>query len=452
MAVAAAAEPRAPSPEVAPVTSPEPPAASPLPAGSPTPVPAGSPEGPGGVPPRRLGSGVDLDKLRKQLEEERSKLQLFVLRAKQERADQLESQEKQERREREYYQAPPGDTCGPHGRFVVEEELGRGVFSTVCRCRDAETGGQYAIKFIRSNAMFRKATEKEVKLMGRICQQSAVEDPEGARFLLGLAFFEAFEHEGHLALVFELMKCDLRAGLIRYGQGRGLPLLPTVRNFARNLFCALRALRKLKVIHCDVKPENLLLSLDKASVKLSDFGAAMDMAERVRTDYMQPRFYRAPEVILGQSYSTQIDVWSAGVTLYEVATGRALFSGGTNNEMVHEMLKLRGPFGKEFATSGEFASKHFNNGGDFLNANGDFAINSANPAVIPMGRFATPDQAILKLMEAELKETPRGIDAARHQSSVRNFADLVERCLTPDPARRPTPEAVLAHRFFEKGA
>merc|ERR1712232_1249878 len=103
------------------------------------------------------------------------------------------------------------------------------------------------------------------------------------------------------------MKCDLRTALVKYGKGRGFPLLPTVRNLGKNIFLALRALRHAKLCHCDIKPENILLSLDTTSVKLADFGSAIYVDERVRTAYVQPRYYRAPEIILGQTYDMQID-------------------------------------------------------------------------------------------------------------------------------------------------
>merc|ERR1719456_299925 len=215
--------------------------------------------------------------------------------------------------------------------------------------------------------MCRRATEKEVKLMRRLRNQASTADPEGARYLLGLGGIEMFEHEGHLAVVLQLMKCDLRSGLRKYGQGHGLPL-PFVHTFARDIFLALRALRSIQVVHTDLKPDNLLISLDRTSVRLSDFGSAMgeEQAGQVRTDYLQPRFYRAPEVIMGQPYTTQIDMWSAGATLYELATDRALFHGESNNGMIQKMLKVCGPFSKAAATTGKFASKHFNENGDFL--------------------------------------------------------------------------------------
>jgi len=157
-------------------------------------------------------------------------------------------------------------------------------------------------------------------------------------------------------------------------------------------------------------------------------------------------------VILGHSYSTQIDVWSAAVTLYELATGKSMFSGETNNEMMHQMLKELGAIPQKFATGGEFSSKHFNKGGDFLNANGDYAIDSKNPAVVPMTTFQLAERPIPKLLEANLPPPPAGADPLRHQGLVRHFGDLLEQCLVMTPAQRLMPEAVLSLRFFEKGA
>lgn len=391
----------------------------------------------------------DLAELQKKLDEERGRLQLFVLKAKQEHEEKLETADRRERREREYYKPSCwGEPCGPENRYLLEGEVGQGAFSTVFRGRDAAQGKEYAIKFIRQNAMLRKAAEKEVKLMRRLRMQASVEDPEGARCFLGLAGPETFEHEGHLAVVVQLQKCDLRSGLQKYSQGRGLPL-PTVQCYGGNIFMALRALRKVNIIHSDVKPDNLLISLDKASVKLSDFGSAMAMSERIRTDCVQPRFYRAPEVFLGQSYDMQIDIWSAGLTLFELATGQILFEGKSNNDMVHEMLKVCGAFPLQFATSGDYASRYFTAQGDFRHQD----LDAGTPeAIRPMANFpkpGQPPQPFQHLLEEHIKVPLPGSDEGRHQARLRRLADLLARCVAPVPAERMLPEAVLGHRFFQ---
>lgn len=416
------------------------------------PVVEAAAKAPGAAPPPAAKKPLgDLAELQKQLEEERDKLQLYVLKAKQEHEEKRESDDRRERREREYYKPSWGEPVGPENRFLLEGELGKGAFSTVFRCRDALRGGEYAVKFIRMNAMLRKATEKEVKLMRRLRTLASEQDPEGARHFLGLAGPEVFEHEGHLAVVFQLQRCDLRSGLAKYGLGKGLPL-PTVQCYASNIFLALRALKKVNIIHSDVKPDNLLITLDKASVKLSDFGSAMGVAERVKTDYVQPRFYRAPEVILGQAYGTEIDTWSAALTLFELATGRIALQGRTNNDMIHEMLKVNGAFPKKFATSGDFAARHFTKEGDFKCLE---PANGAAEVAIPMDKFPKqpqPPQPFQQLLEEHIKEPPPGSDAGRHQARLQRFADLLAHCVVPVPAERLTPQGALAHMFLQNGA
>jgi len=422
-------------------------------------TPAGVADATGAAPaaPKRAALG-DLAELQKRLEEERSRLQLFVIKAKAELEEKLETKEKRDRREREYYKATSGEPCGPSNRFLVEGDIGRGAFSTVYRCRDMAARGnsaeEVAIKFVRMNAMLRKATEKEIKMYRRL--RNSVEDPEGARCLMNLGSCETFEHHGHLAVVFPLQRCDLRAGLRKYGQGKGLPL-DTVEIYARNILLALRALRKVSVIHSDLKPENLLMSLDKASVKLADFGSAMDLDDRIHTDEAQPRYYRAPEVILGHQYAMQIDIWSAGATIFELATGRFLFTGDSNNGMIHAMLKLRGAFAKSFATMGEFSSKHFDDKGSFRltkeerpkKSNGDRREDKKKAVILPMSKFPRSPKPFLELLESTIKE-PTEPARRKHQTTLQLLADLVARCTEPDPEQRVTPEPALVHRFFRR--
>merc|ERR1712190_466886 len=112
-----------------------------------------------------------------------------------------------------------------------------------------------------------------------------------------------------------------------------------------------------------------------------------------------------------------------------------------------------GPFEKEFAVSGEFASKHFNSGGDFLNSNGDFSLGSTNPPVIPMAALPLwPTVGLAPIPQRLERDVPgplTGVDMNRHQSLVQLLVDLVEKCLTPNPAQRILPEAALEqHSFF----
>jgi len=277
----------------------------------------------------------------------------------------------------------------------------------------------------------------------RLAREAPLEDPEGARYLINLVGIGTFEHQGHLSFVFELLKCDMRFALQKYGQGGGLPL-PSVAQYVRQIFCGLRVLRKLKVIHADLKPDNVLMTLDKAEVKICDFGSALDIQEQIRTSYAQPRYYRAPEIILGMPYDSQIDVWSVGATVFELATGRILFTGKTNNQMLKQIIDVCGPRRMD----GEFSRKHFTADGDFLHRDPDSI--TGEPVVMGMLPGGKPSKPILGLLQAALSKPASGVDQAVHARWVVQLAELVTKCLRPHPVDRVEPEEALELPFFRK--
>jgi hypothetical protein len=91
-------------------------------------------------------------------------------------------------------------------------------------------------------------------------------------------------------------------------------------------------LREAAIIHCDLKPENILLAPpgpgggSLGQLKLIDFGSAC-FESRTAYSYIQSRFYRSPEVLLGLSYSAAIDMWSFGCVAAELFLGLPLFPG-----------------------------------------------------------------------------------------------------------------------------
>jgi len=410
----------------------------------------GSPSAEAAVKKRKLDLG-DVSSLMHTLSEERSKLRLFVIKAKQEYEERRERESSGQDQEpagetdkQEYYSAQPGEEFGPDRSFKVEAQIGRGVFSSVVHCKDTKDNKEYAVKFIRANSMMRRAAEKEVDMYKRLAKDGRKEDPEGARFLINLMGCGTFDHAGHYCLVFELLKSDMRFAVQKYGQGGGLPL-PALVQYTRQLFQALRVLRRMKVIHADLKPDNLLMTMNKAAVQICDFGSAMDVAEQVRTAYAQPRYYRAPEVILGLPYDTQIDIWSAGATIFELATGRILFTGKTNNAMLKQIIDVCGGFPRRMTQDGEFSKKHFNSDGDFLLKDVDSI--TGLPEVLP-SMLARPPRPVLGLLQATLVAPSAGVSQAVHDKWVVQLAELVSRCLTTDPERRIEPAQALDVPFF----
>lgn len=228
-------------------------------------------------------------------------------------------------------------------------------------------------------------------------------------------------------------------------------------NWTKGRQARVRALRAAGLIHSDIKPENLLLSKDSESIKLSDFGCALLTSEatKVKTDIMQPRYYRAPEIILGQAFDTQIDIWSAGCTLFQIATDHILFEGESNNLMVQEMLKVCGPFSRDVATAGRYCLRHFDATGDSFMLTGCRDGNEpelSKAQKIKNASFNPPQRSLQGLLEAFITEPTKDVEETRHEFIVRHLSDLLRSCLEPDQKIRFTPEAALKHRFFQKSA
>ena len=101
-------------------------------------------------------------------------------------------------------------------------------------------------------------------------------------------------------------------------------------------------MEKHKIIHCDLKPENILLTHEnKLPICVIDFGSSCYEHERIYT-YIQSRFYRSPEVMLGIPYGYPIDMWSFGCILVEMLTGIPLFA---NSELFFGFLYLYATYG-----------------------------------------------------------------------------------------------------------
>jgi serine/threonine protein kinase len=101
-------------------------------------------------------------------------------------------------------------------------------------------------------------------------------------------------------------------------------------------------MKRSRVIHCDLKPENVLLCSKSSSwVKLIDFGTGCNEDEICFT-YVQSRYYRAPEVILGMKYTCSIDMWSFGCLLLEFHVGYPVFAGEDECDQIAILMEYLG--------------------------------------------------------------------------------------------------------------
>ncbi|KAL9016548.1 MAG: hypothetical protein Q9185_006125 [Variospora sp. 1 TL-2023] len=332
-----------------------------------------------------------------------------------------------------YYKVILGELLD--NRYHVQSNLGRGMFSGVVRATDQKTGELAAIKIIRNNESMKKAGLKEVEIL----QKLALADPEDKKHVIRLK--RTFEYKGHLCMVFENLSINLREVLKKFGRDVGINL-KAVRAYAQQMFLGLSLLRKCNVLHADLKPDNVLVNESRNLLKVCDLGSASDASENEITPYLVSRFYRAPEIILGMPYDFGIDVWSLGCTLFELYTGKILFTGRSNNQMLRAIMECRGKFSHKVLRKAEFGRQHFD---DLLNFRSIEKDKLTGKDVVRVLNFTKPTRDLRSRLMANAK----GMNEVEVKE-LYSFIDLLERCLNLNAEKRCTPMEALKHPFITK--
>jgi serine/threonine protein kinase len=303
-------------------------------------------------------------------------------------------------------------------RYEVLSVLGKGSFGQVLKVLDHKTQDQLALKIIRNKSRFHHQAAVEVKILRYI------RDKDRDNQFNAIHLKDYFVFRKHLCIIFELLTINLY-DFLKSNNFQGLSSA-LIRRFAGQILVCLRSLKKLRIIHCDLKPENILLKQQhKSGIKVIDFGSSCFDEERIYT-YIQSRFYRAPEIILGIPYTGAIDMWSFGCILAELATGLPLFPGESEHEQLLCIMEVRG-LPPEAVLEQSSRKKMF-----FDSSN--------NPKIIPNKRGKKRFPGTRELSDVLGTRDP-------------SFLGFLERnyqtgCFEWDPAQRLTPEAALEHPWL----
>ncbi|RNA30537.1 dual specificity tyrosine-phosphorylation-regulated kinase 1A-like [Brachionus plicatilis] len=325
-------------------------------------------------------------------------------------------------------------------RYEIDSLIGKGSFGQVVKAFDLQQQEFVAIKIIKNKRPFLQQAHIEVRLLELMNRH----ETEFSSYIVKLKCH--FMHRSHLCLVFELLSYNLY-DLLRNTNFRGVSLNLT-RKFGHQLCTALTFLNQpeLSIIHCDLKPENILLCNPKRSaIKIIDFGSSCQLGQRLY-QYIQSRFYRSPEVLLGLPYDMAIDVWSMGCILVEMHTGEPLFNGHNELDQMNKIVEVLGMPPEHMLERGSKAKRYFERLAD-----GTWQIKRQKEAK----KYKAPGARRLRdILGTEIggPQSRRLNESGHSVQDYAKFEDIITRMLAYEPKLRMAPSDCLLHVFFKRSA
>jgi len=314
------------------------------------------------------------------------------------------------------------------GRYRVIALIGKGSFSRVFQCLDLESHRMVSVKVIRNEKDCFDAGLGEIKVLSLLAKH----DPNGQ--LARLQLLDYFYYKEHLLIVTELLRDSLfqfykyvdatePAGLRAYFTPK------CIGRISHQLLHCLQFLHSHGLKHCDVKPENVCLaSARRGTVKLIDFGSSL-LTYDTTNSYVQSRWYRAPEVVLGIPWDGKVDIWSLGCLLCELLLGQPIFYGASVAATLAAQQALLGPHPTSLLEKAnhDLRRMYFGPGG---------TLYVVSPSGRPEGVYELrparqPLADVLEVDEPEL-------------------VDFISSLLTYDPAKRPSASEALQHPWMRK--
>ncbi|VDL19070.1 unnamed protein product [Hymenolepis diminuta] len=222
--------------------------------------------------------------------------------------------------------------------YEVLSFLGRGTFGQVVKCRNRASNRNVAIKILKNHPSYLRQGNVEVQILQTLSQH----DTEAHNIVRAI---ECFQHRNHMCLVFELLEQNLYE-FLKSNNFRPLELRE-IRPIAQQVLTALSKLRSLGLIHADLKPENIMLvcpsdGVMRYRVKVIDFGSACHTSKAMQNTYLQSRYYRAPEILLGLPFNEAIDMWSLGCVIAELFLGWPLYPGSSEYDQIRYIVETQG--------------------------------------------------------------------------------------------------------------
>ncbi|XP_038699410.1 cell division control protein 2 homolog A-like isoform X1 [Tripterygium wilfordii] len=286
-------------------------------------------------------------------------------------------------------------------QYEKVEKIGEGTYGVVYKARDRATNETIALKKIRLQQ------EDEGVPSTAIREISLLKEMQHGNIV---RLQDVVHSEKRLYLVFEYLELDLKKHMDSCPEFSKDPRL--VKTFLYQILRGIAYCHSHRVLHRDLKPQNLLIDRRTNALKLADFGLARAFGIPVRTftHEVVTLWYRAPEILLGsRHYSTPVDVWSVGCIFAEMVNQRPLFPGDSEIDELFKIFSILGTPNED-----------------------------TWPGVTSLPDFKT---AFPKWLPKDLASVVPDLDSAG--------IDLLCKMLCLDPSKRIAARAALEHEYFK---
>nr|XP_020460001.1 homeodomain-interacting protein kinase 3-like isoform X2 [Monopterus albus] len=341
--------------------------------------------------------------------------------------------------------------CSMKNSYEVLEFLGRGTFGQVVKCWKRGTSEVVAVKILKNHPSYARQGQIEVEILARLSSENA-DEHNVVRAL------ECFQHRSHTCLVFEMLEQNLY-DFLKQNKFSPLPL-KIIRPVLQQVATALKKLKSLGLIHADLKPENIMLvdpSRQPYRVKVIDFGSASHVSKAVCSTYLQSRYYRAPEIILGLPFCEAIDMWSLGCVIAELFLGWPLYPGALEYDQIRYISQTQGLPAEHLLNKGTKTSRFFSKDSDSPYASWRLKTTKQHEKETGLKSkearkyiFSCLDDIAhhVQIHQVNLVLSPDSNDMQAEKADRREFVSLLKSMLLIDAEDRIFPCSVLKHPFI----
>ncbi|EQB61423.1 ser thr protein kinase (mnb dyrk subfamily) [Vairimorpha apis BRL 01] len=297
-------------------------------------------------------------------------------------------------------------------KYMVIDLLGTGTFSQVVRCVSTD-GEEVAIKIVKNSPKYYFYEMNEVRILQNLMYKNL------SKYFVEIK--DVFMFKEHLCIVQELLGYNLYE-MLKITGFKGFDH-KIVQKLGRQLLEGLTQLSLMGITHCDLKPENILIkNCNTFDIKIIDFGSAF-ISPQQSNFYVQSRYYRSPEVILGIPYSNLCDIWSFGCIIYEIYMGVPIFPGKDNADLLGKIHNFFSRLPKFMLEHGKHTNVYFEK--------------ENNYKIIFDPKGPTMNEIIDKIKS---KNNNLYIDDV--------FVSFVLSCLNPSHLTRPSSDELLKHKYL----